>query len=99
MNTEQVPKSCDANADPASTRGRLPSRRKRAKLALREFAGALVTACLRKESCGNTGSPVWWIGEWPDQPETREGKTGLHGMAERPVLPRKPGNAGGAKGP
>ena len=35
----------------------------------------------------------------PDQPETREGKTGLHGMAERPVLPRKPGNAGGGKGP
>ena len=63
MNTEQVPKSCDANADPASTRGRLRSRRKRAKRALREFAGALVTACLRKESCGNTGSPVRWIGE------------------------------------
>jgi DNA-binding transcriptional LysR family regulator len=35
MNTEQVPKSCDANADPASTRGRLPSRGKRAKRALR----------------------------------------------------------------
>ena len=35
----------------------------------------------------------------PDQPEAREGKTGLHGMAERPVLPRKPGNAGGGKGP
>ena len=35
----------------------------------------------------------------PDQPEAREGKTGLHGMAERPVLPKKPGNAGGGKGP
>jgi hypothetical protein len=35
----------------------------------------------------------------PDQPEAREGKTGLHGMAERPVLPRKPGNSGGGKGP
>ena len=53
MNTEQVPKSCDANADPASTRGRLPSRRKRANRSMREFAGALVTACLRKESCGS----------------------------------------------
>ena len=37
--------------------------------------------------------------QMPDQPEAREGKTGLHGMAERPVLPRKPGNAGGGKGP
>ena len=27
------------------------------------------------------------------------GETGLRGMAERPVLPRKPGNAGGGKGP
>ncbi len=35
----------------------------------------------------------------PDQPAAREGKTGLHGMAERPVLPKKPGNAGGGKGP
>jgi len=35
----------------------------------------------------------------PDQPEAREGETGLRGMAERPVLPRKPGNAGGGKGP
>ena len=35
----------------------------------------------------------------PDQPEAREGETGLQGMAERPVLPKKPGNAGGGKGP
>jgi RNA-directed DNA polymerase len=34
-----------------------------------------------------------------DQPEAREGETGLHGMAERPVWPKKPGNAGGGKGP
>ena len=98
MNTEQVPKSCDANADPASTRGRLPSRRKRAKRALREFAGALVTACLRKESCGNTGSPVRWMGEGRTNRRPAKGKTGLDGMAERPVLPRKPGNAGGGEG-
>jgi hypothetical protein len=35
----------------------------------------------------------------PDQAEAREGETGLRGMAERPVLPRKPGKAGGGKGP
>ena len=34
-----------------------------------------------------------------DQPDTREGRAGLGGKSERPVLPRKPGNAGGGKGP
>ncbi len=34
-----------------------------------------------------------------DQPTTREGEVGPGGMAERPVLPKKPGNAGGGKGP
>ena len=34
-----------------------------------------------------------------DQPEAREGQAGLFGVAERFVLPMKPGNAGGGKGP
>jgi len=34
-----------------------------------------------------------------DQPETREGCSGRFGVAERPVVPEKPGNAGGGKGP
>jgi hypothetical protein len=33
------------------------------------------------------------------QPATREGRAGLEGKSERPVLPEKPGNAGGGKGP
>jgi hypothetical protein len=33
------------------------------------------------------------------QPETREGKAGLLGMADGSVRPLKPGNAGGGKGP
>jgi RNA-directed DNA polymerase len=33
------------------------------------------------------------------QPATREGWAGLEGKSERPVLPEKPGNAGGGKGP
>ena len=33
------------------------------------------------------------------QLEAREGQARLHGVAERPVLVRKPGNAGRAKGP
>ena len=32
-----------------------------------------------------------------DQPSAREGQVGCHGVAERFVLPLKPGNAGGGK--
>jgi hypothetical protein len=33
------------------------------------------------------------------QPVTRESQAGPIGVAERPVVPLKPGNAGGGKGP
>ncbi len=33
------------------------------------------------------------------QPDSREGQAGPTGVAERPVVVMKPGNAGGAKGP
>src|SRR5215213_4240320 len=34
-----------------------------------------------------------------DQPNVREGQVGRHGVAERFVVPLKPGNVGGGKGP
>ena len=34
-----------------------------------------------------------------DQPDAREGQAGRLGVAERLVVPGKPGNAGGGKGP
>src|SRR5207302_787124 len=34
-----------------------------------------------------------------DQPDAREGQAGRIGVAERPIVPMKPGNAGGGKGP
>ena len=34
-----------------------------------------------------------------EQPDAREGWDGRGGVAERPVVPGKPGNAGGGKGP
>ena len=34
-----------------------------------------------------------------DQPDAREGQAGRTGVAERLVVPLKPGNAGGEKGP
>jgi hypothetical protein len=33
------------------------------------------------------------------QPDAREGQAGLHGVAERPVVPWKPGNSGRGKEP
>ena len=33
------------------------------------------------------------------QPATREGQAGPYGVADRPVVPVKPGNSGGGKGP
>jgi hypothetical protein len=39
------------------------------------------------------------IGGVDRQPEPREGQAGPVGVAERPVVPRKSGNAGGGKGP
>ena len=43
------------------------------------------------------GKPRRWRGT--RQPTTREGWVGPFGVAERPVVPVKPGNAGGGKGP
>ena len=34
-----------------------------------------------------------------NQPDVREGQAGRSGVAERFVIPRKPGNSGGGKGP
>src|SRR4029453_1683206 len=52
---------------------------------------------VHKESARNTGSPWAWSGTTnrmpaPDRP-------GAFGVAERLVVPPKPGNAGGGKGP
>ena len=33
------------------------------------------------------------------QPDAREGQAGPYGVAERFVVPQKPGNSGGGKGP
>jgi hypothetical protein len=45
----------------------------------------------------NTGSPSGDRSQ--GQPATRKRQAGPSGVTERPVVPRKPGNAGGGKGP
>ncbi len=64
---------------------------------LEESAGVVTSACMQEEVVWNTGSPS--DGERDLQPEPREGQAGPCRVAERPVVARKPGNAGGAKGP
>ena len=58
----------------------------------RRFAATPV--CLRHRQAG---SPRRWCRG--TKPAAREGQAGPLGVAERPVVPEKPGNAGGGKGP
>jgi len=51
---------------------------------------------MKEEIERNTGSP---IGEVDLQPEAREGQAGPIGVTDRSVVPAKPGNSGGGKGP
>jgi hypothetical protein len=99
MNIEQVPKPSDVDADPAQTWGRLLSDSTRAKQTLFGSTGALMTACWREGFCSNTGDPAQCDAQRRSEPATREGRVGLGGKSERPILPKKPGNAGGGKGP
>ena len=50
MNIEQVPKPYNVDADPALKWGRLLWRTKRAKQAVRQSAGALMTACTQRST-------------------------------------------------
>ncbi len=74
MNTEEVPKPSNVDADPAWTWGRLPSNTNRTKHAIFESTGALVTACLQEEFRGNTGSPVWSLKRSGNVPPARAGQ-------------------------
>ena len=58
--------------------------------------GVMATACVHREIGCNTGNPS---GGPTDQLDAREGQAGPCGVADRSVVPTKPGNAGGGKGP
>jgi hypothetical protein len=62
----------------------------------RRCAGVVAAACTQGKRTKH-GKPDGVVSD--DQPEAREGQAGRPGVAERFVLPRKPGNAGGGKGP
>ena len=56
----------------------------------------MATACIQEDDRSNTGSPPCGF---KDQPDAGDGQAGHEGVAERPVVPGKPGNAGEGKGP
>ena len=62
----------------------------------RRCAGVVAAACTQGKRTKH-GKPQGVVRD--DQPEAREGQAGRPGVAERFVVPRKPGNAGGGKGP
>jgi hypothetical protein len=89
------PERHDAKADPAWTGGRLPRIGHKRTTSPIRFAG-VVGDGMPTRSKGQHGKPQRWDGT---QPEAREGQAGPCGVAEGFVVPRKPGNAGGGKGP
>lgn len=63
---------------------------------VRRCAGVVATACTQGKRAQH-GKPLGVVRN--DQPNAREGGFGRSGVAERPVVPGKLGNAGGGKGP
>src|ERR1700686_4888397 len=60
------------------------------------YTGVLAAACTQGKRT-QYGKPQGEVSD--DQPNAREGQVGRHGVAERFVLPLRPGNSGGGKGP
>src|SRR6516162_1363572 len=77
-------------------RGRLIRLGERAKTTPRRRTGVVAAACTHGKRAQH-GKPLGVIRD--DQPDAREGQAGRPGVAERPVVPLKPGNAGGGKEP
>jgi hypothetical protein len=77
--------------------GRLKRLGKRAKNAPSRCAGVVAMACTHGRRRQH-GKPHSVVGR-DDQPKAGDGQRGRYGVAERPVLLRKLGNAGGGKGP
>src|SRR5206468_8062595 len=87
----------NAQADPTTLSGKADTAgRSRAKSTPSRCAGVVATACTQGKRTQH-GKPQGVASD--DQPDAREGQAGRLGVAERFVVPPKPGNAGGGKGP
>ena len=102
VNAVQAPKQPDVGADPVALRGRPSSRETEGvtphdATRCRGPTGVWAVACLHTEIRRNTGSPERRVAG--TRPDAREGQAGPLGVAEGFVVPGKPDNAGGGKGP
>ena len=59
--------------------------------------GVVAMACGHRKPIATRETPA--VRARDPQPDFREEQAGPCGVAERPVVPMKPGNAGGGKGP
>ena len=96
VNAEQTSKRLSCGPTRPSFRGRLIRLGIRAKTTPRRRTGVVAAACTQGKRAQH-GKPLGVIRD--GQPDAREGQAGRLGVAERPVVPLKPGNAGGGKGP
>ena len=85
-----------AQADPTTLSGKADTIRGLSEYDPDRCAGVVATACTQGKRTQH-GKPHGVV--WEDQPNAREGGFGRPGVAERLVVPSKPGNAGGGKGP
>ena len=79
---------CNATAESLAYRRRPKSQREASERSTAGERRGIGDGMSAKEPCVNTGDPVQCPRElW--QPEAREGKTGLEGESERPIVAKK----------
>ena len=103
VNAEQASKEHDVGADPPAIRGRplsLGDRRERplGRDTIQRFHRGNGDGMPAQGDPTQHGKPQRWGRVTPNRTPARD-RPGRVGVAERPVVPTKPGNAGGGKGP
>jgi hypothetical protein len=83
-------------ADPIADSGKADTTGRTSKTTSDRCTGVLAAACTQGKRTQH-GKPHGVVSD--DQPDAREGQAGRDGVAERFVVPLKPGNSGGGKGP
>ena len=96
VNAEQTSKRTMYRPTRQPYRGRLIRMGDRAKTTPMRCTGVVAAACTQGKRTQH-GKPRGVVRD--DQPDAREGQAGRHGVAERLVVPLKPGNSGGGKEP
>src|ERR1700732_4217847 len=96
VNVEQASKRKMCRPTRLPYRGRLKQLVELSESTASCYTGVLAAACTQGKRTQH-GKPQGEVSD--DQPNAREGQVGRHGVAERFVLPLRPGNSGGGKGP